>query len=326
MVKRKPSLAALGLSAVLAAGPAAAVIDWNPYPFTTTFQDNDIDSIFTSDLTPKAGGVLEVGDVIFSVFEVDGAGGTPIAPDELTGVLGLQIVDVSGTAPGEIITFGPYSGGLNALLGLGTRGETVPSGGPGGGAVAAMYLDNTPDLDISADNLPIPPGSFSCSTLAECIDQATDGGDYTYNEDLYYQVDGFTGDLDEGAFAIGSTDTSVVLATDPANELALVNGAGGIIYNGTGEALGQVNCPAAFPFCGAGDGLVGITIGGSVKGGLGLPASLIADGVFGTSDFDFTKAREIQENPEPSTLALLAAGFLAVGVARRRHRKKASGV
>ena len=41
----KSSLAALGLSAALVAGPAAAAIAWNPAGVETIFQDNDIDII-----------------------------------------------------------------------------------------------------------------------------------------------------------------------------------------------------------------------------------------------------------------------------------------
>jgi len=75
-------------------------------------------------------------------------------------------------------------------------------------------------------------------------------------------------------------------------------------------------------FCGpAGDGFVDMLGTGSIQGGLGLEASLIASGAFATSDFDFEKRATI---PEPSSLALLAAGFLGVGVAQRRRRRKAS--
>jgi len=329
MKKQKLSLAALGLSAVLAAGPAAAAISWNPNGIVTTFQDNDIDAIFDSNLNPKPGGLIQENDVLVSVFEIDGAGGDPILPDELTGILGLQVAQIipNPVVPGlpetATILFQAYTGGLDALIGLGTSGKTVAGGGAGGGAVAAMWLDPTPNLDIAADNLPIPPGTFSCSTLSDCIDQAVDGGDFAGNDNPW-QVDGFAGDGDELWISTGAAlDTSVVLLTLPASELGAVNGAMSILDNGTGQNLGQVSC---VPFCGPGagaDGLIDVSIGGSIKGGLGLPPSLIDDGVVATSDFDFSKVAV--GVPEPSTLALLAAGFLSIGVAQQRRRRKAGG-
>ena len=60
-------------------------------------------------------------------------------------------------------------------------------------------------------------------------------------------------------------------------------------FNGTGRELLSNSIPC-FPFCNVGgDGFVDVT-GGSIKGGVGLAASLIADGAFATSDFDMTMA------------------------------------
>ena len=241
--------------------------------------------------------------------------------------MGIQVDSIipNPVVPGLLATatilFQPYTGGLDALIGLGASGKTVTGGGAGGGAMVAMWLDPAPNLDIAPDNLPIPPGTFSCSTLSDCIDQAVDGGDFAGNDNPW-QVDGFAGDGDELSISTNAAlDASAVLATLPAFDLGAVNGAMSVLDNGTGKNLGQLTCA---PFCGVGlgaDGLVDVSVGGSIKGGLGLPQSLIDDGVFATSDFDFVKVAV----PEPSTLALLTAGFLGLGAAQRRRRKACGG-
>jgi hypothetical protein len=253
------------------------------------------------------------------VVEFHDANGGEILPQELTGLAAGQVLAIDEiTDVLASFTFGAYEGGLNDILALGTGGVTVGADGDaGGGALMALYLSNDPNLDISADN--ITAGTVSCTSLSECIDQAVDGS--------MWQVDGFTGD--DGAATgdefweapLGQIFTAIPLATEPAIELSSFNAGASILQNGTGKTL-EFNSISCFPFCGDGDGadgLVDMIVGGSVKGGNGLTDGLIADGAFASSDMDLQK--RLQQVPEPSTLALLAAGFLGVSAANRRRRK-----
>lgn len=318
---RKLSLAALGLSAALAAGSAAAAIIWNPTG-TTLFEDDDLDFLYDSQLNAKASGTIVEGDVFISVFELNSGGGGDILPQELTGIIGIQVDTITDIGGGFAnITFGAYDGGLDAILALGSTDQTVTGGGANGGALFASWLTDNPDLEISADN--VVAGTVSCTSLSQCIDQAV-GVDATI-----WEIDGFTGV--DGAqigdeFWIANNvllDTSVVALTEPGIELGAVNAGLSILENNTGQDL-ALNSIACFPFCGGGpgledDGFVDIIGSGSIKGGLGLSDGLIADGGVATSDFDLQKRSE--HIPEPGTLALLAMGFLGVGAAQRRRRK-----
>ena len=191
MNKLKLGLAALGLGAALFAGSASAGVSWS-YP-TTLFEDDDIDFLWTTTdagtLIPDTDGFINEGDILISVFEMQYAGGSEILPDELTGIAALEIAYISdANSLGFVdMTFQPYAGGLDSILQLGTDNTlTVPGGGVGGGAMLAMWLDPTPELEISADN--VDAGSVSCDSLSECIDQAVDVE--------LFQVDGFAGDPD----------------------------------------------------------------------------------------------------------------------------------
>ncbi len=320
MNKLKLCLAALGFSAaLLAAGTAAAGVTWS-YP-TTLFEDDDIDFLWTVDdqngLIPDADGIINEGDILIAVFEMEFAGGNTIMPDELTGVVALEIATITppSLAGNVNMFFKPYAGGMNAILALGSANKTVTGGGAGGGAMLAMWLDSDPDLVISADN--VDAGTVSCDSLSTCIDQAVDGN--------LFEVDGFAGDPDEiwAAFSVRQ-NTADVLGSSTGSVLGFANASVSILDNQTGRLLDYNALPCTL--CGTGigaDGFADVIGSGTINGGgrdgvaTGLSDGLVADGAFATSDFQIVK----KPIPEPGTLALLAAGILGMGAAQRWRRK-----
>ena len=297
----KPLAAAIGLGLAMAAGTASAGVNWS-YP-ETLFEDDDVDFLIKGAGNTQAG-IIEEGDLLYAVVELTDSAGSEIQPEELTG---LSIIEVGSIIPSGLpgiatIIFQPPTLGFDFYSGAAPLPDGA--GAAGGGAMVAYYLDDTPELDISADK--IVAGSPSCTTLALCTAQASDGD--------IWMVAGFDGDPDEYWVAPGAQlTTDVVNVGDPANRFGLFNAGLSVIVNQTGKklVLNDLDCGV---FCGAGgDGKVDNIGSGNINGG---GENIIPSEWFATSDFDMT----LKAVPTPGTLALFGVGLLGLGRMSRRNK------
>lgn len=285
----------VGLSLACAAGTSSA-------QQRLSFEDDDIDFVLRDGVVVQTG-LLQVGDVFVSIFEIpvftiNGQNAIPTG-SELTGVAASQITSIVGTT----VTFGPTTAGLDSFLALGTDPDpTVIGGGANGGATIAMWLDSSPDLEV---NRTVNVAS-NCTNITDCIDRATDGS--------LFQVDGFTTDPDEHWIATATAaglDIGLMHAAGSATPVAIVSIAQTTLFNATGPISFQnvLTQGACADTVGCVAGPVGSA---TITGGAGL-----VNGAVAHSDFDFDK---LQAVPEPGVLALLGIGLFGLAGIRRRSQ------
>lgn len=282
-----------GLALALTSGTASALVLYTPI---TGFEDDDLDWVVDN----NQNGILDVGDRLISVIEfgktfgIPSGGPTDIVGEELTGVADITIASKLSTGGGSFFyTFAP-SGAAGVL-----------SGQPAG-AMIALYLDGTPDLDVVNGN---------CGLQAACLAAASNGN--------LWAVAGING-TDADAIWYGSTGSPAIAAPSdiianfddaaPTTKLGTFNVGLQILLNNTGYILIEQDCtPGACT--GLGDGKIGVIGSGDFLGGQFLSAQ--GSDAHARSDADFQIARI----PEPGALALL--GIALVGAASVARRRKA---
>lgn len=286
-VKSAASVLALALGLGATAMPAQAGALY-------FFEDDDLEWVLrpstASDGTVTYGeitsGTLQVGDVLYSVFEmptfeINGVNAIPTG-QELTGISAIQVKSITG---------GAYV--FEAWAPLGSQvGYT--------GATIAMWLN---DLTLNVDLIGDIPGELSCSTRATCTTQATEG--------TLFQVDGFAGDPDEFWTALATTDNIATIKGGAATTPYVIFNAGlSNLFNLWGD-VGYVS-PADGKECVDSTDCVQFLVSGTVLGASGLEGTTIV----ARSDFQARK----YVIPEPASLALVGASLFGLAAARRRRK------
>jgi len=284
----------------LLAGAVLAASVGTASALPVTFQDDNLDFHLDSNLLPTSG-PLQDGDVLLAVLEYNNFQGTPIGPDkELTGIAVIQ----ASITPGGF-SFTPYAGGLNSVPGV-----SVTGGAAGEGAMLALWEDTTPDLNVDASLVTTGTG-LSCSTLAECITQATDG--------TLFLTAGFAAGDNSYWDAFGTpllANPDLVLLEPVADIEGFFNAGLSILDVGISGATDDERLSGDY-------GPVDLLLNGTVNGG-GFDQwgnttqrdSLVADGFVATTDTDMQI-----DIPSPAPLALMGlAGLLGFGGLKRRRK------
>lgn len=343
-LKRIAAIIGMGLLGATVTAQAYEVRQW-------VFQDDSIDFVLREDgqgnlLTqPVTSGQPQIGDILVSVFEMPTASSFPqhvslIPPGkELTGVAVIQLAGTydpfnlglsNDPAYNPYWVFQPYTGGMNSVLSLiGVGAPSVVGGDPGGGAMVAMWLNNSPsgsagkNPNLTDRNLVLDAAdpnygpTTNCTSLADCLKEASIG--------TLFQVDGMWGedvndrnDPDNFWKSEASTAFTPHITYDQVKDggsttrFASMSAGLSNLYNIVEPVLFQKiisgsHCEGATH--GDADGCFQVSISGDILGGAGLQNGAIA-----RDDIDASKLV-----PEPATLGLLGLGLLGLGLMRRRQ-------
>ena len=329
-LKQLAAVIGLGLMGATATAQAYTVQAWD-------FQDDSIDFILrVNPLSPigftvVTSGAPQLGDIFVAIYEFQSASASPPgvslipAGKELTGVSVIQLATADpSTTP--IWSFLPYTGGMNSILALAGHPGVV-GGNAGGGAVAAMWLNDVgPDSHtyVGDRNLildaadPTYGDETNCNSLVDCLNQASLGS--------LFQVDGLWGvdptdryDPDNfwssTALLTGITydDVKSGAKTTPFASITaglsnLFNVVEPVVFQ---KIITGVHCAGA-TFA-HDDDCVQVRMSGTILGGADL-----VNGAVGRDDIDARKLVAVAV-PEPATLGLLGLGLLGLGLLRRRQ-------
>jgi len=286
-LKRRPgAMLAAGVLALAVSGTASA-LPFFPSAGTTPgtkYEDTDVEWL---DNRVGKSNIIDVGDVLISVAEFNTAVDV-LAPVEPAVALDTAADEVVAVSRVKVKSINPLTGRIDF--------EPVDASTP---MVEIYSKGSSIDLDLETYS--------TCSDLASCIAAVTDGN-------LLAQ---FTiADPDDEWFFFPYPAISI----DPRN-IDQVRDASQATVIGTFQfALTQVGGPFDFKplsldcdvYACAGDGLTDLMGNGTIYGGGG--AGALPAGAFAVSDTD------VFVIPEPAMLALMGAGLLGAGMARRRRR------